>query len=321
MANDKPVVARTFTDHVVGYSSLQGKARNPITYLHRLSKQNDQAIAAIADEPSDVGHAAELRRACVPPLGSFLVLLDNDWNQCAIDAVRMAAEVLPGAMPMLWQGMSQVCPGRHLVVTALPSGAAVLDTLVHPGQMIAFRLDRSRAAWAPITGPEAESLTRATNARKLHFQDYFTWVGKTRLASGLAQPVEEMLEAVGAGFVHLVQRLDSGEPPASLAPDAMLMGRALFGLPLESFERIAEPIGAMAWQRSAAGRRDLARLVTQLGLAWLPGEPSLLASLAGLAADEGNWDEALGLAAQARVHANPKWTAWLDALCARAPRG
>ena len=110
---------------------------------------------------------------------------------------------------------------------------------------------------------------------------------------------EDVLAALGAAFVYLVERLARGEPPDSVAPDAMRLGRALIGQPLESFARITEPVGGIAWERSAAGRRDLARLVTQLGLAWLPGEPSLLASLAGLEAEEGRWDEALALANQA----------------------
>jgi hypothetical protein len=309
--DDKNVkVARTFTDHAAGYMALN---KGPLAYLNELSKQNDRVIAQIAAELPEGGAVGELRKACSPPLASWLVLLDNDWAQCIVDGVRIGQE---GA----WQGLEQVCPGRHLVATALSAGTAVLDTLVYPGQMHAFRLDRRHGAWLPVTGPEAESLVHAANARRLRLHDYFTLVAEPRLIFGLVGLKEDVLAAVGAAFVHLVERLDQGEPPESVAPDAMRLGRALIGLPIESFARIADPVGAIAWERSAAGRRDLARLVTQLGLAWLPGEPSLLASLAGLEAEEGRWEEALTLAKQARPHANKKWSDWLDALCARAPR-
>ncbi|MCK6592555.1 MAG: hypothetical protein L6Q76_33795, partial [Polyangiaceae bacterium] len=259
------------------------------------------------------GVVGELKKACSPPLASWLVLLDNDWGNCVVDGVRIGQD---GG----WQGLEQVCPGRHAVVTQVGAGTAVLDTLVHPGRMHAFRLDRSSAAWIPVAGPQAESLVQAVNAGRLRFHNYFSMVAEPRLLFGLAAPQEDVLTALGSAFVHLVGRLDQGEPPANVAPDAMRLGRTLIGLPMDSFARIADAVGGMAWERSAAGRRDLSRLVTQLGLAWLPGEPSLLASLAGLDADEGRWDEALALAKQARPYANKQWSDYLDALFARAPR-
>lgn len=310
MGDERAKVARTFTDHAAGYLALN---KGPLAYLYELSQQNDRVIAQIAAERPEGGATGELRKACAPPLAGWLVLLDNDWGQCVVDGVRVGQE---GG----WQGLEQICPGRHVVTTPLGAGTAVLDTLVYPGKMHAFRLNRTHAAWLPITGQEAEALVHATNTRRLRFQDYFTLVAEPRLIFGLVGLKEDVLTAVGAAFVHLVERLDRGEPPASVAPDAARLGRALIGLPIESFARIADPVGSIAWERSAAGRRDLARLVTQLGLAWLPGEPSLLASLAGLEAEEGRWEEALTLAKQARPHASKKWNDWLDALCARAPR-
>lgn len=310
MADNGVKVARAFTDHAAGYLAL---GKGPLAYLYELSKQNDRVIAQMASEPPEGGAVGEIRKACSPPLAGWLVLLDNDWGQCVIDGVRIGQD---GG----WQGMEQICPGRHVVATALSTGPAVLDTLVYPGQMHAFRLDRSRAAWLAVSGPEAAWLAQATNARRLRCNDYYALVAEPKLTFGLVGRKEEVLAAVGPAFLHLVGRLDQGEPPASVAPDAVRLGRALIGVPIESFGHIADAVGAIAWERSAAGRPDLARLVTQLGLAWLPGEPSLLAFLAGLEAGEGRWPEALALAAQARFHANKKWNDWLDALCARAPR-
>jgi hypothetical protein len=312
MASDKDV-ARTSMDHLAGIAR-----KGFLPHVRDISTQNDRAIAAIAAEP--VEQSDELRQACFPPTAGWLVLLDNDWEQCVIDAVEMAEDILPGQMRPIWHGVDHICPGRHLVTTTVASGVAVLDTLVYPGELVAYRLDYGRAVWGRITGGEAEGLARSINGGKVRFQDYFARVARPRIAAYAARRREEVLVSVGAAFVDLVGRLDAGESPATVAPDATTMGRALVGLPLESFGRIAEPVGAIAWARASAGRLDLARLVVQLGLAWLPGESSLLAILAGFAAEEGNWDEALSVAKQARSHADPTWRAWLDALCARAPQ-
>ncbi|NUQ75768.1 MAG: molybdopterin-dependent oxidoreductase [Polyangiaceae bacterium] len=136
--NDNVKVARTFGDHAAGYLS-QGKG--PLAYLSDLSKQNDRVIAQIAAELPEGGVVGELKKACSPPLASWLVLLDNDWGNCVVDGVRIGQD---GG----WQGLEQVCPGRHAVVTQVGAGTAVLDTLVHPGRHVTWYGDdtqRSRA--------------------------------------------------------------------------------------------------------------------------------------------------------------------------------
>ena len=286
--------------------------------MYELSKENDRIIEHLDMALEDGEQGKELRHSCSSPLAGWLILLDNDWERCEMDGVRVVLNRLPGATdePL---GIDHVCPGRHIVRTTLSSGVATLDTLLYPGDMLAFRLDEERAAWEAVDDEERALLVEAINQGQIDFYDYFERVATPRLAAGLARPREESLGAVGRGVMALIARLDGGEEPSRLAPDVHRFAAALLGLPIPSFDPIAKPIATMAWERASAGRRDLAEFITHLGLALLPGEPSLLACLARLAAEDGRWDEALALAAQARTHADPALRAWLDALRPKAP--
>jgi hypothetical protein len=109
--------------------------------MYELAKENDRIIEHLDMALEDGEQGKELRHSCSSPLAGWLILLDNDWERCEMDGIRVVLNRLPGATdePL---GIDHVCPGRHIVRTTLSSGVATLDTLLYPGDMLAFRLDR-----------------------------------------------------------------------------------------------------------------------------------------------------------------------------------
>lgn len=291
---------------------------NPVAfaiYLHELSKENDRIVALLDEKLGEGAQVAEMRQACFSSQAGWLVLLDNEWDRCEVDRVRMKGAVLAGG-----HGFKNICPGRHLVTTALPSGTATLDTLVYPGEMVAVRLDEDRAVWSRIDHDEAMELARRITAGMVQLYGYYELVAAPRLAAALQRARDEILPAIDASMRQVAARLDQGEHPSRLAPTVAQLAGALVGLPLPSFEPIATPLAAGAWRRATEGKHDGARLVAQMGLALLPGEASLLAALCAIEAKEGSWDKAMAFAMQAREHADEKTMAWLSAIFENAPR-
>jgi len=261
----------------------------------------------------------ELGRACSSPLAGWLILLDNDWERCEIDGiqvmpVRPAVEIEEPSF-----GFDHVCPGRHLVQTTLPMGVATLDVLLHPGDMLAFRLNDEMAAWDPVTPEERILLIEGINHEQLEFYNYFDRVADFRVRSGLALPSERTFDDVSARVAWIAIRLEAGESSSRIANEVRHLAGALVGLPLPRFAALGRQIAAKAYDCAAAGKHDIAELITRVGLALFPGESSLLACLARLAAADHRWDEALELAAQARPHADSSVRAWLDDIRQKSP--
>lgn len=238
---------------------------------------------------------------------AFVLLEGNVWDACTVDDVRepwarLATEPI--------RGFCGVPPGRHRIKTETPSGDAVLDFVVYPGEVLAWRLDVDRARWAPhdleqetrgqLESAPASSLDVAAAARA----KTPGWLVHLRTTLGIAREREAPLQKDGDAIDRVRKRLaklvsqsesDTGEAHPDLLAVARGLGEALVGRALTRREMraLVGPARAVATRMIDAGDAERAMRIVGLGLAVLPGDPELMVVAGCALAARGEIDEAM----------------------------
>jgi hypothetical protein len=240
---------------------------------------------------------------------AFVVLEGNTWDSCTVDDVREPWARL-ATEPV--RGFCGVGAGRHRVETTTAAGAATLDFVVYPGEVMAWRLDAERARWEPH---ELDTETRATLESApasstdlgaslrpklpgwlVHLR---TTVGlaSSRTAATLASECADGVEHVRKRLVKLVARAESDEvdPRGELLVEARGLGEALVGrmLTRRELRALVSPAREAASRLSAKGDTERAMHVIGLALAVLPGDPELMVVAGCALAARGEPDDAM----------------------------
>ncbi len=217
------------------------------------------------------------------PAIATLLLEDNVWSTCGLDGhdedwARFTASPV--------RGFGGVPCGRHRVVTRCESGAALLDLVIYPGEVLAWRLDAELARWAPVAADGSVS----PDALVVHR----TVLGVARALRGdaVVDP-EAVVGRAAAALAVLLARARSAAPVAAVEADAAAaddalreaaeeLGAPLVAVPLTraQLSALTGPVEALADELASAGAWAESARVASLGLAVLPGAPPLLVALA-----------------------------------------
>lgn len=270
--------------------------------------------------------ARRVRRRQIPApkraRAGTLLLDKNLWDRCSVDGVR---EPWARYTTEPVRGFGGVHAGRHRVVTDAPGGEAVLDFVMFPGETIAFRLDADLARFSPADVDEAtkSALEPPVTAALMPawLVHYRATMGLASSRSGkLAPDLDDALARARAKVARLAAQAEDGSGPsqAELVAEARAAGEALIGLALteDDLRRLAAPAREIASRLVSRGDAPAALRVASVGLAALPGVPSLTAIAGCALAEAGQLEDAL-----TALDAALERDAWLDAdLLARAMR-
>lgn len=242
---------------------------------------------------------------------AFVLLEGNLWDACVVDDVkepwsRLATEPI--------RGFCGVAPGRHRIKTATPSGDAILDFVVYPGEVLSWRLDAERARFAPH---DLEADVRAQlDAAPVSTTDLAQavagarakmpgWLVHLRTTVGMAKDRETLAPVETAGSVDRVRKrfaklvATAEGDAADHHPDHLAvargLGEALVGKPLSRREMraLVAPSREIAARLVDAGDAERAMRVVGLGLALLPSDPELMVVAGCALAAKGDLDEAM----------------------------
>lgn len=257
------------------------------------------------------------RRAAQPVRepSAYVILEGNLWESCNVDDVRepwarLATEPI--------RGFCGVPSGRHRVRTTTPAGEAILDFVVYPGEVLAWRLDAERARWEPhdldpetrssLEGAPASSLDVPASARPklpgwlVHLRTTVSLISsrvpaRSTNAGGVSRPGDDGVERVKKRLVKLVARAenDMGDVEGELLVEARGLGESLVGLILTRCElrALVAPAREAASRLSSHGDNERAMHIIGIGLALLPGDPELMVVAGCALAARGEADEAL----------------------------
>lgn len=243
---------------------------------------------------------------------AYLLLDANEWRACTVDDrkepwARLATEPV--------RGFCGVPVGRHRVVSETAAGEAVLDVVLYPGEILAYRLDAERARWepydldaetralldgVPASSTDVAAAARATRVRAPGWLVHLRTAIRPaipRLAAGAAGE-DEGVERLRKRFARLVASADRASLDASeadLLREARALGETLVGRPVarRDIRALVAPARETATRLLAQGDTDRAKRIVSLGLALMPGDPELMVVAGCVLAARGERDEAL----------------------------
>jgi hypothetical protein len=243
---------------------------------------------------------------------AFVLLEANVWDACAVDDViepwsRLATETV--------RGFCGVAPGRHRIKTTTSAGDAILDFVVYPGEVLAWRLDAERARWEPHDlDADTRGLLESAPPSTLDLAAALRpkipgWLVHLRTTIGIASerdtsPASLALRADGEGvdrlrkrFAKLIARVEAegSDDDTDHVLEARALGEALVGRPLVKREirALVAPAREAASRLAHAGDADRAMRILALGLAVMPGDPELMVVAGCTLAARGEADEAM----------------------------
>lgn len=242
---------------------------------------------------------------------AFVLLEANAWDACTVDDVRepwtrLATEPI--------RGFCGVTPGRHRIKTTTAAGEAVLDFVVYPGEVLAWRLDPDRARWAAhdveaetralLEAAPASTVDLAAAARPkmpgwlVHLRTTMTLVRERDVPGAVRSATkDDGIDRVKKRLAKLVAQAESdgGDAHADQLAVARGLGEALVGRPLTRREMrmLVGPPRDVASRLVDAGDPERAMRVVGLGLALLPGDPELMVVAGCALAARGEADEAM----------------------------
>jgi len=237
---------------------------------------------------------------------AYVVLEDNDWDVCIVDDMhepwtRLATEPI--------RGFCGVPAGRHRVKT----GDAVLDFVVYPGEVLAWRLDKERARWEPhdlegdtranLEGVPTSAVDITSTASRpkvpgwlVHLRTTMQ-VASSRRSAPPPKAQDDAVDRVRKRFSKLVGKAQhsSIDAHAELLDVARALGESLVGRPLQrkDMRAIVAPAREAATRLANNGDTERAMRVVGLGLAVLPGDPELMVVAGCALAERGDVDEAM----------------------------
>lgn len=238
----------------------------------------------------------------------FVVLEGNVWDACAVNDAR---EPWGRFTTEPVRGFCGVPAGRHRVRTTTPSGEATLDFIVHPGEVLSWRLDSEHARWEPneldpdlrstLEGADGSSRDVGSAARPklpgwlVHLRTTMS-IGSSRAGASFTRSPPEGLERLRKRLARLVAIVESdADSDLDILGEAKAIGEALVGRPLGRKEMRSLVLAAReaATRLAESGDTDRAIRILSLGLAVLPGDPELMVTAGCALAARGEADEAL----------------------------
>lgn len=240
---------------------------------------------------------------------AHVVLEGNLWDACAVDDLR---EPWSRFTTEPVRGFCGVPAGRHRVKTTTPAGEAILDFVVYPGEVLAWRLDVDRARWEPhdldadtrslLEGaPTSSSDVSASGRPKIpgwlvHLRTTMH-VASSRASAPPAKAADDALDRVRKRLAKLVSRAQGEgiDGHAELLTVARGLGDALVGRTLtrKDMRSLVAPARETATRLATNGDTERAMRVVGLGLAVLPGDPELMVVAGCALAERGDVDEAM----------------------------
>lgn len=240
---------------------------------------------------------------------AHVVLEANLWDGCVVDDLR---EPWSRFTTEPVRGFCGVPAGRHRVKTTTPAGEAILDFVVYPGEVLAWRLDADRARWEPhdldpdtralLEGQPASSMDVSSAGRPkvpgwlVHLRTTMH-VASSRASAPPAKAADDALDRVRKRFSKLVSRAQGEgiDKHAELLTAARGLGEALVGRTLtrKDMRALVAPAREMATRLANNGDTERAMRIVGLGLAVLPGDPELMVVAGCALAERGDVDEAM----------------------------
>ena len=237
----------------------------------------------------------------------FVVLESNVWDACDVDDVREPWSRL-ATEPI--RGFCGVSPGRHRVRTTTAHGDALIDFVIYPGEVLAWRLNVEHVRWEPH---DLEATARASlETTPASSRDLATvmrgqpkvpgWLVHLRTTIGMARLRGEVLpKPDGDAVLRITKRLtkllakseeDEGD---DLLTEARALGDAIVGKALtrKELRALVAPARELADRHASRGHTDRAMRVVALGLAVLPGDPVMMVAAGCALAARGESDEAM----------------------------
>ncbi|MBN1770489.1 MAG: tetratricopeptide repeat protein [Deltaproteobacteria bacterium] len=269
----------------------------------------DSATARAAAER--LAQALRTRGGDDPAQFGIVLLRDNLWLASRFDGVPLAGRSCEKSA----RGLFHVHTGRHRVETRVGDRDAVHDFLVRGREVYIRRLDPEQCAFVPVEP--------AVRARFLELAGFgldeegaamrgalYDYLG-VRMQRDWPETAA-VLPEVRAGLEQLLARVEAGEPPEDLLPAARALGERLIGLPL-GLRALGDLAGLAGGRISGTAAREVvggkpprrALGATELALAVLPSEPSLLDLRANLLSDAGRPEDALPVVEEALADLQP----------------
>jgi len=240
---------------------------------------------------------------------AFVVLEGNLWEACAVDDVR---EPWARYTTEPVRGFCGVPVGRHRVRTTTSSGEATLDFIVHPGEVLCWRLDQERTRWEPhdldpdtramLEGAPGSSIDVAMAAARPRVPGWLVHlrttigIGSSRSGASFTRSPAEGIERLRKRLAKLVAIVESdAASDVDILGEARAIGEAIVGRPLLRKEMRSLVVSARdaAVRLAESGDTERAMRVLSLGLAVLPGDPELMVTAGCALAARGEADEAL----------------------------
>ncbi len=249
--------------------------------------------------------AGELWHACTGPDACLVVLGHNDWSACTVDGVRVEVPPQPAAPPQASgggyrdrpnhlgpgpHGLLGVCPGRHLVETRVDDAVVTLSFTTYPREALFFRLDAGARAWTPYEKQQGESILAELGQGLLGLVNYNEQVAMPQIRSMRNKTRDEAMKLALRHTAEALTHVLDGQD-ARAVEQARLAATALVGAPVSSFEPLTTLVGFHAYEALGKGLAREAWMFLQAGLAILPDDPTLLASLGELQLNAGALDQ------------------------------
>lgn len=269
----------------------------------------DEATARAAAER--LARTLRARTGDDPAQLGIVLLRDNLWLASRFDGVSLAERPCEKSA----RGLFHVHTGRHRVETRVGDRDVRHDFLLRGREVYIRRLDPEQRAFVPVE-PEVRArflelagFGRDEEGAALRGALY-DYLGVRMQRDGPETAV--VLPEVRAGLERLLARAEAGEPPEALLPAARAVGERLIGLPL-GLRALADLTGLAGERTSGMAAREVrggnpphrALGATELALAVLPGEPTLLELRANLLSDVGRPADALPVVDEALADLQP----------------